>query len=77
MNTRPKIHKGLSSETFRNYYYLKEELVEFCRKEGLKIGGGKLELTERIATYLETKGKDESITSSSIGISLRIIKVIV
>lgn len=65
MNTRPKIQKGLSSETFRNYYYLKEELVEFCRKEGLKVGGGKLELTERIATYLESQGKEVDTTSIS------------
>ena len=29
-------------------------MVLFCRENGLPVGGGKLELTERIAHFLDT-----------------------
>ena len=32
---RPNLDKNLDSKTFRNYYFLKEELVDFFRKNGL------------------------------------------
>jgi len=54
---RPALENGLSQDRFRQFYYLKEELVIFCREEGLSISGGKPELTERIAHYLETGEK--------------------
>ena len=34
--TRPKLTKDLKSEDFKEYYFLKEELKAFCKKEGLK-----------------------------------------
>lgn len=46
--------KWADSKTFREQYFLKEELVEFCRQNGLPVNGGKIELTERIAYYLDT-----------------------
>lgn len=52
MNERPALNKDLDEETFRSYYYLKEELVAFCRANGLPASGSKMELTERIAVYL-------------------------
>ena len=58
MSDRPELNKDLDGNTFRNYYYLKEELVEFCRMNHLPTSGGKIELTERIATFLDT-GKVE------------------
>ncbi len=54
MQQRPNLDKHLDSEIFRNFYYLKEELVEFCRENRLPMSGGKLELTERIAYFLDT-----------------------
>ena len=51
---RPKLSRDIDSETFREYYYLKEELIDFCRENGLPVSGGKNELTERISFYLET-----------------------
>ncbi len=51
---RPTLHKDLDSSTFREYYYLKEELVNFCRENGLPVSGGKIELTDRIAYFLDT-----------------------
>ena len=31
MGSRPELTRSLDSRTFREYYYLKEELVTFCR----------------------------------------------
>lgn len=30
MIDRPKLDKNLDGKTFREFYYLKEELVDFC-----------------------------------------------
>lgn len=54
MLERPVLSKELDSATFREYYYLKEELVQFCRENQLPTSGGKMELTERIICFLDT-----------------------
>lgn len=54
MNKKPELNKNLDEKTFREYYYLKEELVSFCRENDLSTTGSKPELTERIAYYLKT-----------------------
>lgn len=54
MTERPDLSAKLDAATFRSYYYLKEELVSFCRENGLPASGGKEEITERIACYLDT-----------------------
>ena len=54
MSKRPNLDLGLDSKTFKEYYYLKEELVDFCRKNNLQTTGGKIELTDRIAKFLDT-----------------------
>ena len=54
MTDRPILNTNLNSDTFRSYYYLKEELVEFCRNNGIPTSGGKVELTDRIAYFLDT-----------------------
>ena len=54
MTERPDLSTKLDAATFRSYYYLKEELVSFCRENGLPASGGKEEITERIACYLDT-----------------------
>ncbi len=51
------MNKTLNSATFLDYYYLKEELVRFCREEGLQTTGGKADLTKRISHYLDTGEK--------------------
>jgi len=63
MEERSKLARQLNSNKFRNFYYLKDELVLFCRENGLPVCGGKLELTERIAHFLDT-GKVLSIPST-------------
>ncbi len=52
MTDRPILNNNLSSTVFREFYYLKEELVAFCKIEGLPTNGGKVVLTDRIANYL-------------------------
>lgn len=54
MSERPDLKNKLDSKTLKEYYYLKEELIDFCRKNKLQITGGKLELIERITHFLDT-----------------------
>lgn len=57
MNQRPNLDIKLDSKTFKQYYYLKKELTDFCRQNNLQTSGTKMELTDRIATYLESGEK--------------------
>ena len=54
MKQRPNLNKELDCKTFRSFYYLKQELIDFCRENNLSVSGGKTELTERIAYFLDT-----------------------
>ena len=54
MESRPELTVSLDSQTFREYYYLKEELADFCRTNHLPAFGSKQELTERVACFLDT-----------------------
>lgn len=54
MNDRPVLDRNLDSKTFRDYYYLKEELVNFCRENGIPVSGRKIEITDRISYFLDT-----------------------
>ena len=54
MTSRPPLTREMKSEEFSEYYFLKEELKDFCRSEGLKISGSKNQLEERIIHYLDT-----------------------
>lgn len=60
---RPELNIKLDSKTFKEYYYLKEELIVFCRRNDLQITGSKLELTERIARFL-AKGERTYLNSN-------------
>lgn len=53
-SARPAPGSCPDSATFRDYYYLKEELAAFCRENRLPASGSKQELTDRIACFLET-----------------------
>ncbi len=67
---RPDLNKNLDSVTFQEHYFLKEELVRFCRQEGLQATGGKADLTKRIAHYLDTGEKLVSIQKSKIPVDV-------
>ena len=54
MNERTELNKELDAATFRSFYYLKQELADFCKENGLPTSGSKIELTDRIAYFLDT-----------------------
>jgi len=51
---RPVLELGIDAKDFLAFYWLKGELAEFCRANGLPTGGSKADLTERIAHFLRT-----------------------
>ena len=71
MNERPELNKKLDAATFRCFYYLKQELADFCKENGLPTSGSKAELTDRIAYFLDTgsvlKPTAERKTAVNIG----------
>lgn len=44
---RPILNKELDSKTFWDFYFLKEELVKFCKDNGLPTSGGKIEISHK------------------------------
>ena len=70
MSDRPELSQNLSAAIFRNYYYLKKELVEFCRNNCLQTSGSKQELIERIAYFLETGKKTTAASKHKVSASI-------
>lgn len=52
--SRPNLSTSLSARDFLDFYWLKNELVAFCRANNLPTSGSKAELTERITHFLST-----------------------
>ncbi len=73
MNKRPELNRELDGETFRSFYYLKEELIDFCRDNNLPVSGGKIELTDRIACFLDTGKVLEASTKRKTAINVGFI----
>lgn len=55
-NDRPPLVPEMPVADFIDYYWLKQELIDFCRLHGLKATGGKQAITRRIAHWLQTGG---------------------
>jgi hypothetical protein len=51
---RPELNNSVTIADVKDFYWLKEELVAFCKSKGISTTGGKRELTERIIIYLQT-----------------------
>ncbi len=51
---KPILDKNISLKDFNDFYWLKKELVQFCRTIGISSTGGKIEISDRIRTYLST-----------------------
>lgn len=51
---RPILTKEISSQDFMDFYWLKEELQSFCRDNGISASGSKIEISDRIETFLRT-----------------------
>ncbi len=54
---RPALTKNIPLNSFRDYYWLKAELIAFCRDNKLSSSGGKKELQDLIDHYLNTGEK--------------------
>jgi len=50
---RPALGRIASGDELRDWYWLKEELIAYCRKHKLKQSGSKAELTGRIASFID------------------------
>jgi len=58
MDKRPKLDKDITPRDFLDFYWLKEELIQFCRDVDMKKSGGKIEIANRVAHFLKTGQKD-------------------
>lgn len=63
---RPTLTPKTSAEVFKDFYWLKKELTDFCTKNGLSTTGMKPEIANRIYVFLKTgkKVKPEHAKSS-------------
>lgn len=59
---RPHLSLSLSAHEFTRWYWLKAELLEFCRSHQLSASGSKLEVAARIKALLS--GKEAPASSS-------------
>jgi hypothetical protein len=62
-NTRVALTPSTSVQDFRDFYWLKEELQEFCRRHGLSTSGGKREIADRIEQFLKTGRRLDHVPS--------------
>jgi len=63
MENRPNLDKLISLADFNDFYWLKEELVDFCRQVDISTSGGKIEISDRIRHYILT-GKTDRIEAA-------------
>lgn len=64
MKKRPPLNKKITVEDFKNFYWLKEELITFCRANNISPSGGKIEITARIEHFLNTGEHSVSTTTA-------------
>jgi hypothetical protein len=60
---RPELTAYLSADEFQRWYWLKEELVAFCRSAQLTTSGSKPELAARIAAALGSRNAAPTSTA--------------
>lgn len=51
---RPELNKDISIEDFNDFYWLKQELIDFCKTVGINTSSGKIEIADRIRHYIQT-----------------------
>lgn len=54
MIKRPPLTQTISIDDFKSFYWLKEELTDFCRQHGISTIGGKIDIANRIVEFLST-----------------------
>lgn len=68
MLTKPNLTKHIDLKLFKSYYWLKTELVEFCRKNGLISFGSKTEISNRIEAFIKTGTKIKPTPKKKTGV---------
>lgn len=63
---RPNLTKDISVDSFKDFYWLKEELQSFCRETGISASGSKIEISDRIETFLRTGEIKKPIRKSKV-----------
>lgn len=63
MEKRPNLDRNITLADFNDFYWLKEELVDFCKRVGISTSGGKIEISDRIRHYILT-GKTDKIEAA-------------
>lgn len=66
MKRKPKLTKQISLTDFKNQYWLKLELVSFCKNNQLSTYGSKSELIQRIEAFITTGCKIKLIISKPV-----------
>lgn len=64
MSSRPILNKNISVKDFQDFYWLKKELTDFCRKLDIPTSGSKIEIAKRIEYFL-TNGRVKTIQKKS------------
>lgn len=65
MENRPNLDRNISLADFDDFYWLKVELVDFCKRVGISTSGGKIDISDRIRHYILT-GKTSVIESKKL-----------
>ncbi|MFC4403896.1 DUF6434 domain-containing protein [Gracilibacillus xinjiangensis] len=66
---RPNLTKTIKVEDFQEYYWLKKELQQFCREHGISAAGSKVEIADRIVTFLKTGERKKPARKTRVAIS--------
>lgn len=61
---RPNLTKKISVQNFKDFYWLKEELQTFCRENGISASGSKMDISDRIETFLQTGKVEKPVRKS-------------
>ncbi len=65
-NMRPSLTRDISVSSFKEFYWLKEELQSFCKENGISASGSKIEISDRIETFLLTGEVKKPIRKSKV-----------
>jgi hypothetical protein len=50
---RPDLNKDISLTDFNDFYWLKQELIDFCKTVGINPYGAKIEIADRIRQFIQ------------------------
>jgi hypothetical protein len=70
-SNRPALSSKLTASEFLRHYWLKSELVGFCRSVGLSSAGGKIEITQRIEVFLASGERMAPPSRATVGQSAK------